>query len=646
MAKKTQLDKKIEDTRVFGAKEAANAMETYRKYAQGKTSIDLKAQENQEWWRLRHWGQLQGETNEGNRAGHNVGSAWLVNSLLNKHADIMDSFPKPNILPREKDDEQEAKILSDIVPVILEQNDYEDIYKMMAYDICIDGAAITGIFWDSSKHDGMGDITVRNVDVHNLFWEPGITDIQDSKAVFYATLQDVENVKRMWPEIADKIGPNDPGTIIKYLHDDNIDTSNMVEIVDCYYKKTVMQPIMMGEVDISTGEQKQVQVASIPRTVVHLAILCGDNVLWCSENEEGYENGFYEHGKYPFVVRRLFPVKDSVWGFGYLDIMKNPQKDIDKLDQAIIKNAMQKANNRYAAKKNSNINMEQFADWSQEIVEVSSGDVRETIQLIETGTMPATAQQHLERKIDELKETSGNRDFSQGSTSSGVTAASAIAALQEAGSKLSRDINKELYRGSREEYYLIIELIRQFYSQPRTFRVMDSMNQAQYVEYSNVGLVPQDITTPEGTRHRKPLFDIEISAEKQSPFSRAAQNETAKELYSMGMFNPQMAEQALVCLSMMDFEGKDEIEMKIQQNSIMMQQFQAAMNILMQVAQVDPAVAQMMQMSGLLQGQAQPMPSGGKLEGTAEERAADKSVDNSQAGKMRRKVSEATNPNK
>ena len=48
-------------------------------------------------------------------------------------------------------------------------------------------------------------------------------------------------------------------------------------------------------------------------------------------------------------------------------------------------------------------------------------------------------------KIEELKETSGNRDFSQGSTTSGVTAASAIAALQEAGSKLSRDMIKGSY---------------------------------------------------------------------------------------------------------------------------------------------------------------------------------------------------------
>ena len=83
--------------------------------------------------------------------------------------------------------------------------------------------------------------------------------------------------------------------------------------------------------------------------------------------------------------------------------------------------------------------------------------------------MPAFIVNHKTNKIDELKETSGNSDFSQGSTQSGVTAASAIAALQEAGSKLSRDMIRSYYEGFEEETYLVIELIRQFYTEPRSF---------------------------------------------------------------------------------------------------------------------------------------------------------------------------------
>lgn len=583
----------------FSELDVKKALSDLLVYVSGKQSVDMKATANQEWWRIRHW-DIINENNEGKKAGIRVGSAWLVNSLLNKHADIMDSFPKPNILPREADDEVEAKLLTSIVPKILEQNDYEKIYRSMGWDICIDGAAITGVFWDSSKHDGMGDVVISNVDVHNIFWKPGISDIQESDKVYVVSLEDIESVRRKWPKIADKVGPQDTGIVTKYIHDDNVDYSSCCEVINLYYKKTVLDPVYLPGLD-EEGNIVQVKIHEIPRTVLHLAIIVGSELAFCSENEPGYEKGFYHHGKYPFVVRKLFPIKDSPWGFGYLDIMKNPQRDIDKLDQAIIRNALMRAKPRYWGRKNSNINMMQFADWNQEIVEVGAGELGEAVRKIDIDDVPGGIMNHYAAKIDELKETSGNRDFSQGSTSSGVTAASAIAALQEAGSKLSRDINKELYRGSREEYYLVIELIRQFYTEPRSFRVEDSQNDYRFLLYSNAGIVEQDTLLPDGTvRHRVPLFDILVTAEKQSPFSRAAQNETAKELYGMGLFQPENATPALVCLDMMDFEGKDKVIQQVQQNNMMMQQFQTAMNMIQQMSMADPMVAQMAVQSGLI----------------------------------------------
>ena len=37
---------------------------------------------------------------------------------------------------------------------------------------------------------------------------------------------------------------------------------------------------------------------------------------------------------------------------------------------------------------------------------------------------------------------------------------------------------------------------------------------------------------------RRPVFDVKISAQKASPYSRIANNELAKELFGMGLFNP------------------------------------------------------------------------------------------------------------
>ena len=404
----------IETNMPFTQDDVEKALEDLQKYVGGKSSVDAKATDNQEWWRLRHMDIAPDAVEKGRRSA----SAWAVNSILNKHADIMDSFPKPNVLPREVDDEGEAQMLTDIVPIALEQNDYEQVYRQMGWDFCIDGAAITGVFWDSNKNDGLGDVTISNIDVHNLFWQPGINDLEESAKVFHVSLQDVDVVKATYPQLADEIGPQDTGMITKYLHDDNIDTSNYVEVINMYYKKTVGLPVY--------GEDGITLIHTIPKTYVHLAIIVGDKLAFCSENEPGYEKGFYQHGKYPFVIRRAFPIKDSPWGFGYLDIMKSPQMYIDAMDDDIIKIADMRARPRWWARKNANIDMDKFADWNEQIVEVASGELGEAVRPMDVPDVPSGIMQHKMNKIDELKETSGNRDFSQGSTQSGVTAASAI----------------------------------------------------------------------------------------------------------------------------------------------------------------------------------------------------------------------------
>lgn len=654
------------DGRKFGEDEVDLALDDLREYFASKASIDQKATANEEWWRIRHWNVLA-DNNEGEKAGVEVGSAWLFNSLINKHADIMDSFPAPNVLPREADDEVEAKILSSILPVIMEQNDYQQVYRDMGWTFVKDGAAITSVLWDQSKHDGLGDVAITNVDIHNIAWKPGIENIQDSDKVFHVTLKDIDVVRAMWPKIADKIGPQDTGLVTKYIHDDNADTTQMVEVIDMYYKKPVIMPVY-SDVVADDGKVYRMKVMETPKIVLHLAIIVGDQLAFCSENEKGYENGFYEHGRFPFVIRRLFPIKDTPWGFGYLDIMKNPQRDIDRLDQAIIKNAMMKARPRYWARKNANIDIDKFADWNNEIVEVATGELGDAVARIDVPDVPNGAITHLANKVEELKETSGNRDFSQGSTASGVTAASAIAALQEAGSKLSRDVNKELYRGSREEYYLVIELIRQFYTEPRSFRVdtptadglpkptpnsgyevVGQGGDYRFVLYSNAGIVNRDTPLPDGTvRHVRPMFDILVTAEKQSPFSRAAQNETAKELYGMGLFNPENELPATACLDMMDFEGKDKVVQGIKANGMVMRQLQAAMQMIQQQAMVDPAFGMVAMQNGLIDPEMmadmaqQTETQGQPREGTPEERVS--ASGNSYADKIRKRSAEAASP--
>lgn len=349
-----------------------------------------------------------------------------------------------------------------------------------------------------------------------------------------------------------------------------------------------------------------------------------------------------------------------VVGFGYVDVMKSPQIYIDKLDQIVLKNSAMIGKPRFFVSSSVNVNMDEFSDWSKDFVNVD-GTIDDTrLHQIRIDSIPAYIYNHMQMKIDELKETSGNRDFSQGSTQSGVTAASAIAALQEAGSKLSRDMIKTSYRAHRKVNNLVFELLRQFYTEERYFRIDGSNGRYEFMSFDNAGIkgeVAEDPISGEIVT-RKPVFDIKVQSQKQSPFSREAQNERAKELYGLGVFNPQMATPALAMLEMMDFEGIENIKQTVRQNDIVRQMTEQLCQLAIAMAQtVDnlnrqqgntEAGSMYMQVAQLVQGitgqeMQQPASGTGQSEQNRDSQGLPK-TENTQATKARTRVASQASP--
>ena len=568
----------------IGQEQLRQANLTLQKYKEGKANLEQRVIDNEEWYRLRHWECMRGKKKQQVEPV----SAWLLNAIANKHADAMDNYPAPNILPRERADVEEARRLSDIVPVVLEQTGYEGTYSEAWWDKLIGGTAIYGVFWDSGKLNGLGDIAVEPVDVLNLFWEPGITDIQDSANVFHLSLADNKVLESSYPQLSGNLGGSTLD-ISKYVYDDTVDTSGKSVVVDWYYKKQVGQT-----------------------TVLHFCKYVNDTVLYATENDETMaQRGWYDHGKYPFVFDPLFRIKGTPCGFGYIDIGKGAQEYIDRGDQAVMQNMLSNAKPRYFIRSDGSVNEAEYGDMTKDFVHTDGNLGQDSILPIAGKGLSSIYLNVLDRKVEELKETTGNRDVSTGGSASGVTAASAIAAMQEAGSKLSRDSNKAAYRAFREIVLLVVELIRQFYDLPRQFRIIGANGEQSFISYTNAGLLPQAQGNDFGVDmgYRVPLFDIEIAAEKASPYSKLSQNELALQFFGAGFFNPQLTDQALACLEMMDFDGKDRMMQRIAQNGTLYQQ-------LMQTRQQAVAMAQAVDMqmgtnyagqilSGA-QGQAQP----------------------------------------
>ena len=544
----------------IGVEQIREANNTLQKYKQGKANLEQRIIDNEQWYKLRHWECMRDKKQQVQPT-----SAWLFNSLANKHADAMDNFPSPNILPREEGDKGEAEMLSSIIPVILEQNDFEETYDNVQDYRLKSGTGVYGIFWDNEKMNGLGDISILKADLINLFWEPGITDIQRSRHLFHVELADNDLLEQEYPQLRGKLSSSSID-LSKYVYDDTVDTSTKSAVVDWYYKKR------------QNG-----------RNVLHYCKYVNDVVLFATENDpEMAERGWYDHGQYPFVFDPLFSMEGTPCGFGYVDVGKDTQAYIDRANQAIMQNMLANAKPRHFIRSDGSVNEAEYADTTKDFIHVDGSLGQDSILPVQGKPLNNVYIEVLHDKIDELKETTGNRDISTGGTTSGVTAASAIAAMQEAGSKLSRDNNKASYRAFRKVVLMVIELIRQFYDLPRCFRIIGENGTARFVEYSNANLQPQMQGMEMGVDmgYRLPLFDVEITAQKQSPYSKMSQNELALQFFGAGFFNPQMSDQALACLEMMDFDRKQGIMQRIAQNGMM---YKAAMMMMQQ--QMAPGVA-------------------------------------------------------
>lgn len=609
---------------VIGKEQIHKAVTTLNKYKEGKANLEQKIVDNEQWYKLRHW-----ECMRDKAQSIQPTSAYLFNAIANKHADAMDNYPSPNILPREEGDKAEAEMLTSIVPVILEQNEFEETYSDVQMYKMKTGAGVYGVFWDSSKLNGLGDISIVRIDLINLFWESGITDIQKSRNVFHVELRDNDLLTSQYPQLTNKLGGKTID-VSKYIYDDSVDTTNKSAVVDWYYKKSI------------NG-----------KTVLHYCKFVNDEVLFATENDPNYaDRGWYDHGLYPFVIDPLYKIEGTIAGFGIIDVGKDTQAYIDRGRQAIMKNMLANAAPRHFVRTDGGVNEEEYADLTKDFVHVDGALGQDSIIPIIGKPLNDIYITVLRENVDELKEVTGNRDVSTGGTTGGVTSASGLAAQMEAGSKLSRDANKGSYRAYRKMCLMVIELIRQFYDMPRKFRIMGENGVARYVSYQNTGLQlqPQADEFGQDMGFRKPLFDLEVVASKQSAYSRMSQNDLALQFYNAGFFNPQLADQALACLDMMDFDRKHFVMQKIAENGTMFQMLMQAQQQVVQLASVidrqngtNYAELFAMQMGG-----GQPIPSGG---GVSPKKASTEalggegvSTEPAHMRKAKQRVAESTDP--
>ena len=548
----------------IGAEQLKAFTKTLEEYKAGKVQTEQRILASENWWKLRNSIEEQSSSKAAGDEGFKAVSGWLHNVIVSKHADAMKAFPEPNILAREQGDKGEALMLSAIIPCVLEQNNFEATYSDAMWQKLKTGTGVYKVVWSKNKLNGLGDIEVSRVSLLNIYWEPGVTDIQRSRYFFHTEMWDKDVLEERYPQLQGKLkGQSFIST--KFLYDDHVKTENKHTVIEVYYHKYIQG-----------------------KNTLQYCKYVGDQVIYATENDpEMAVRGLYDHGKYPYFFDALYPIEGSPCGYGFVDLCRNPQTEIDLLKTAMVKNAMVGAVPRYFSRVDGNVNEEEFLDTTKPIVHVTGNVDEATLRKIDHVALDGMYVNLLSTSIDELRETSGNTEAATGSTPGAVTAASGIAALQEAAGKTSADSTQASYRVYSDIVDMCIELIRQFYDMPRKFRILGQYGMERYVTYTNQGIQPQHqgMAFGQDMGYRLPVFDIKVSAQKKNVYTKVAQNELALQFFQLGFFNPQLVDQSLLCLEMMDFDDKDIIMQKIAQMGTMHQKLIQYMQLALNLAQ-------------------------------------------------------------
>lgn len=535
-----------------GKRQIDKANNELLKYISLKQNFDNRVVENDKWYNLRHEEVIRSldsfETYKDSR-GKEIKrrkvaptSARLLNVIISKHADAMDSYPEPYCTEVEESDKETAETLTQVLPIVFERNDFYDTYDACWWDKLKSGVSVYSETWDET-FGNLGDIRIERTNVLDVFWDIKCSKMQDSPYFFHIKHMSQEAVVNLWSFLEGKTAPS-PYGVKEYHTDDNQTNADKVAVVDCYYKRD--------------GR-------------VYYMKYCGQELIYASENDPNYgkEKGYYEHGEYPYEIDTLFPLAGTSLAFGYVDICKCPQMYIDRLNYDIMLNTDANSKPRGIVSKGAGINLEDLANLDISFVEAGGSEMNSAIAPIRSTPLPGNILQILQSKETEMNETSGNTDFSNGLTGGGVTSFSGIAALQDAANKFSRDMIKHSYESCYKKLYRqAIMLMKQFYNIPRYFRITKPNAQTTGEMFGNQSLKPQqvqntitygDYNIDLGITERVPVFDVTVKAQKQNSWNTAALNELAKEMYSQGAFAPERIDQTEIMLEMMDFDGKDRI---------------------------------------------------------------------------------------
>jgi hypothetical protein len=470
-------------------------------------------------------------------------------------ADLVDD-PKDFIVTgTEPSDEVWAKYAQHVCKWIWEQNVMEVKQDHFERTRMKYGTAVWKTYYDPLGNRGAGKICIDVLTPEKFYCDPKITDPQlVDMADFCGQVDDVSIkylIRRFGPR-ARYVRPRMKG----------IQGITNIFIGD---KAADMRSVVSNSATLiehwSRDEDDKVRV-------VYKA---DDVILWDSswskkrQQKEGraYHNpdeGFYQHGHYPFVVVPCYRRDGQLWGMGDVELLIPTQDMINDFDDQIRMNARLMGNIQIVVGLASGINPSKWTNKTG--LRVPARDVN-AWKIVQPAAMPAYISERREIGKREAETISGRTDVVEGRKPAGIKAASAIIALQEAGNRRVNHKKLMTQVGLSQVFLIAFEHYREFFTETMAMRISGATaaDAEQYVwlkgsDFNNIpklipdynaqpndngvhplkqltkqNLNPDGSVASEEPQTKSAMLDIKISLGEGLPKSKSFQYQAGLELH-------------------------------------------------------------------------------------------------------------------
>lgn len=538
-----------------------------------------------------------------------------------------DTRPKFEFQPTEPSDQELSKIMNQVGEADWISQNWSPELLEVIYDSNIYGTGISKMVVREVK--GALKIVYESADPFYSFPDPDARDFNKGCEWFvYAEPEEVSKVRRRYPHLKEFIKPDlidlmknekaeqapmrfktpaESKTVVDSTNHYDLMHKDQVLVQTLYMSAEACQEdfdeVEVNTVDPESGEAKTEyeQRAKYPNG---RKIVVANGVLL----EDG-PNG-YDDGEIPFQKYANYVMPREFWGMSEVEQLEGPQKTFNKLVSFALDVLTLMGNPIWKVHGASGCDPESLINRPGLVVEWDGPPETEPKREEGVALQPYVLQL-IDRMGNWFDDVAGSQDVSRGLNPSGVTAASAIASLQEAAQTRIRQKQRNLdgYLQNVGQQYL--SRVFQFKTAPEVYRLTGDDQTTKYFkmhveEYPKTGEVQNPTTGEVGTGptgeigkrvvyqeygpsgqinldamktfEMQSKFDVKVSTGSNLPFAKAQRDERLRNDFKLGLIDQEEV------LKNSDYTNWQAIMQRMQQAAMAQQQAEMA-------AQAPPANA-------------------------------------------------------